>query len=45
MKPVYDSKPSVPAATPKSEAVRLRMFETTWWRVSDSCVEETDQMG
>jgi hypothetical protein len=27
MKPGYDSRPRVPAATPKSEAVRLRMFE------------------
>lgn len=41
MKPGYDSRPRVPAATPKREAVRLRMFETTWWRqlvhVGDMC--------
>jgi hypothetical protein len=30
MKPGYDSRPRVPAATPNSEAVRLRMLETTW---------------
>lgn len=30
MKPAYDSRPSVPAATPKSDAVRLRMLEMTW---------------
>lgn len=29
MKPAYDSRPSVPAATPKSDAVRLRMLDTT----------------
>jgi hypothetical protein len=29
MKPGYDSSPSVPAATPNSDAVRLRMFEMT----------------
>ena len=28
MKPGQDSRPSVPAATPKSEAVSARMFET-----------------
>jgi hypothetical protein len=30
MKPGYDSRPSVPAATPKSEAVRLRMLDVTY---------------
>jgi hypothetical protein len=30
MKPAYDSRPNVPAATPKSDAVRLRMLETTY---------------
>jgi hypothetical protein len=29
MKPGYDSRPSVPAATPNSDAVRLRMLEMT----------------
>ena len=29
MKPVYDSMPRVPAATPNRDAVRLRIFETT----------------
>jgi hypothetical protein len=29
MKPGYDSRPSVPAATPKREAVRLRMLDVT----------------
>jgi hypothetical protein len=29
MNPGYDSRPSVPAATPKSEAVRLRMLDMT----------------
>jgi hypothetical protein len=33
MKPGYDSRPSVPAATPKREAVRLRMLEMTWGEV------------
>jgi len=28
MKPGKDSSPRVPAATPKSEAVKARMFET-----------------
>jgi len=32
MKPVYDSRPSVPAATPKSDAVRLRILDMTWCR-------------
>jgi len=30
MKPGQDSRPRVPAATPKSDAVRARMFETVW---------------
>jgi hypothetical protein len=29
MKPGYDSRPSVPAAIPNNDAVRLRMFEMT----------------
>jgi hypothetical protein len=29
MKPGYDSRPRVPAATPKREAVRLRMLDVT----------------
>jgi len=29
MKPGYDSRPSVPAATPNSDAVRLRMLDMT----------------
>jgi hypothetical protein len=29
MKPGYDSRPSVPAAMPNNDAVRLRMFEMT----------------
>lgn len=37
MKPGYDSRPRVPAATPKRDAVRLRMFETTWWQLSEWC--------
>lgn len=40
MKPGYDSRPRVPAATPKREAVRLRMFETAWWQWSDCCLGE-----
>jgi len=30
MKPGYDSRPNVPAATPKRDAVRFRIFEMVY---------------
>jgi len=42
MKPVYDSRPNVPAATPKRDAVRLRMLEMT---CVESVLVQEDQSG
>lgn len=44
MNPGYDSRPSVPAATPKSDAVRLRMFEMTCGERSQrKCYSEAEE--
>lgn len=45
MNPGYDSRPNVPAATPKSDAVRLRMFEMTCGKWSQQrCFSRVQEM-